>query len=81
MKIVSTFPELSLDICDTFNWFLYSVIVVGFERNFTSVDERNGSFELCVQIFTDPDLLPAHTNFTFSLALATVSGTAGTIIT
>ena len=56
------------------------MITVGFERNFTSVDEGVGSFDnLCVRIFTDPDLLPTHTNFSFSLALATVSGTAGTM--
>ena len=54
-----------------------TVITVGFEQNFTSVDERDGSFELCVRIFTDVDLLPAHTNFSFSLDLTTLPGTAG----
>ena len=53
------------------------MIVVGFERNFTSVDEGDGSFVLCVLILTEAELLPTHTNFSFFLALATVSGTAG----
>ena len=55
----------------------YVAIVVGFERIFTSVDEESGFFELCVRIFTDVDLLPVHINFSFSLDLTTVSGTAG----
>ena len=34
------------------------------------------SHELCVRIFTDATLLPIHTNFSFSLDLSTVPGTA-----
>ena len=42
---------------------------------FTSVDESIGSFELCVEIFTDPSLLPP--TFDFSLDLVTIPGIAG----
>ena len=54
---------------------LITDILVGFERNFTSINESLGSFELCVEIFTDPLLLPA--SFDFSLNLITIPGTAG----
>ena len=50
-------------------------ILVGFERIFTLVDEDVGSFELCVEIFTDFSLLP--NSFEFSLNLTTKSDTAG----
>ena len=55
----------------------FSDIEVGFERIFTRVDENIGSFELCVQIFTDTALLPTNIDFTFSLDLITVTDTAG----
>ena len=54
-----------------------SVITVGFERINTTVDENIGSFLLCVRIFTGPDLLPAHTNFSFSLNLISIPNSAG----
>ena len=53
-------------------------ILVGFDKNFTSVEEDVGSFQLCVLIFTDPAFFPSHTIVNFSLDLITVSGTAGT---
>ena len=53
----------------------FTVILVGFEETFTSVNETAGSFELCVAIFTDTSLLPA--NFQFSLNLITIPGIAG----
>ena len=55
------------------------MLIVGFEPNseFTSVNESIGSFELCIRIFTDASLLPMYTNFTFSLDLISVPGTAG----
>ena len=53
------------------------MIVVGFERTITSVDEGDGSFELCVQILTEAELLPTHLDFSFSLDLNSLSGTAG----
>ena len=56
--------------------FLIIDILVGFERNFTSINESVGSFKLCVEVFTDPLLLPA--SFDFSLNLITIPGTAGT---
>ena len=55
------------------------MILVGFERNFTSVDESVGSFELCVRILNDPSSLPTYTDFSFSLDLQTEPGTAGII--
>ena len=54
-----------------------SVISVGFEEIFTSIDEGSGSFELCVAILTDRALLPTHTVFSFSLDLLSLPGTAG----
>ena len=51
------------------------VILVGFERVFTSVDEDIGSFELCIRIFTEASLLP--TNIDFSLDLVSIPDTAG----
>ena len=57
---------------------LFTVIIVGFERNFTSVDESIGSFELCVGIFTEVRFLPAM--FEFSLDLFTATNTAGSYI-
>ena len=54
-----------------------SVIVVGFERTFTSVVESSDSFELCVIFLTDSALLPTHTVINFSLNLLSVPGTAG----
>lgn len=60
------------------NYFIInSVIVIGFERIFTAVDEGNGSFELCVRILTESGSLPSHVDFSFSLDLQSVSGTAG----
>ena len=53
------------------------VIVVGFERTFTSIVESNDSLELCVIILTDSNLLPTHTVISFSLSLLSVPGTAG----
>ena len=50
-------------------------ILVGFEKNFSRVDEDVGSFELCVMIFTDVSLLP--TSFEFFLSLSSIPGTAG----
>ena len=60
--------------------FIHAVLVVGFESIFSRVNEEVGSFELCVSIFTQAALLPMHTNFSFSLNLASVPGTAGIII-
>ena len=57
---------------------LDTAILVGFDKNFTSVEEDVGSFELCVLIFTDAAFFPSHTAVNFSLDLITVSGTAGT---
>ena len=59
--------------------FIHAVLVVGFESIFSRVNEEVGSFELCVSIFTQAALLPTHTNFSFSLNLASVPGTAGII--
>lgn len=53
---------------------MLSVILVGFEKILTTIDEDIGSFELCIRIFTDHTLLP---NFSISLDLSTVNGTAG----
>ena len=53
----------------------FTDILVGFDGNFTSVNESVGSFELCVEIFTDPSLLPS--SFDFNLDLVTIPGTAG----
>ena len=58
----------------------HAVIVVGFERIFTSVVEDDGSFELCVSILTDSALLPTHTVVNFTLDLLSVPGTAGMTI-
>lgn len=55
----------------------FVVLVVGFERVFSQIDEEIGSFELCIRIFTEVGLLPTYTNFNFSLNLVSVSGTAG----
>ena len=51
------------------------VAVVGFEREFVSVNEDAGSFQWCVHIFTSASLLPANTEF--SLNLFSVAGSAG----
>ena len=48
--------------------------------NFTAVNEGIGSFQLCVRIFTDASLLPTHTDFSFSLNLESVPGSAGSYI-
>ena len=54
----------------------HAVLIVGFEIVSSRVDEDVDSHELCVRIFTDATLLPIHTNFSFSLDLITVPGTA-----
>ena len=46
---------------------------------FTSVQEVDGSVELCVLIFTNLSFFPMHTAVNFSLDLVTVTGTAGKI--
>ena len=51
------------------------VAVVGFEREFVSVNEDADSFQWCVRIFTSASLLPANT--VFSLNLFSVAGSAG----
>ena len=56
--------------------FYHAVLVVGFKSVFSRIDEDMVSHELCVRIFTDAALLPIHTNFSFSLGLITVPGTA-----
>ena len=53
----------------------FAAILVGFERNFTTVDEDIGSFRLCVMIFTNISFLP--TSFEFFLSLGTMPDTAG----
>ena len=58
--------------------FLYADIFVGFERNYTAVNEGIGSFQLCVRIFTEASLLPIHINFSFFLSLESLPGSAGT---
>ena len=58
-------------------FFILAVLAVGFETIFSSVDEEIGSFELCLRIFTEAALLPTYTNFSFSLDLTSVPGTAG----
>ena len=72
----SGFPVI-LRLTDHFSFF-FIAILVGFVRNFTSVNEDIGSFELCVVIFTDTSLLP--TNFEFFLSLITTPGTAGSSV-
>ena len=57
--------------------FIHAVLVVGFETVSSHVDEEIGSFVLCVRIFTEAALLPMYTNFSFSLSLVSVPGTAG----
>ena len=52
-----------------------TVIIVGFEKNFTTVEEGVGSFELCVKLFTSVEFLPMM--FEFSLELVTAANTAG----
>ena len=56
---------------------MHTVILVGFETNFTSVDEGDGVSELCVRIFTEAALLPNHTEINFSLDLISMPGSAG----
>ena len=56
---------------------MHAVLVVGFESGFTRVNESIGSFELCVRIFTEVALLPTYINFSFSLNLVSMPGTAG----
>ena len=51
------------------------VIVVGFERTFSTVEEDVDSFELCVRIFTEISLLPP--TFDFLLDLVSITDTAG----
>ena len=59
------------------DYLLYhAVLIVGFESIFSRVEEDVDSHELCVRIFTHAALLPTHTNFSFSLDLITVPGTA-----
>ena len=53
----------------------YSAVHVGFEKNFTSVYEAAGQFELCVHVFTETQYLPKK--FNFSLDLVSVVDTAG----
>lgn len=50
-----------------------SVILVGFEKIFTSVREDSGTVELCVSILDEVSL----TTYNFSLDLISMSGTAG----
>ena len=56
---------------------MHAVLVVGFETVSSRVDEEIGSFELCVRIYTEVALLPTYTNFSFSLNLVSMPGTAG----
>lgn len=50
-------------------------IIVGFEKTFTSVDEEDGSVELCVLVFNESFILPPDTDF--NLILVSVPNTAG----
>ena len=53
---------------------IFTVIFVGFDEIFTSVEESVGSFELCILIFTNNSLLPE--SFDFSLNLLSLTDTA-----
>lgn len=59
---------------------IFLVILVGFERIFTSVREDSVTTELCVSIFTEAASLPTYTHLNFSLNLLSISGTAGMLI-
>ena len=59
---------------------IFAVILVGFERQFTSVREDSGSVELCVRIFTEEAFLPTYMQVNFVLDLVSISGTAGGFI-
>ena len=54
-----------------------TAILVGFERNFTSIEEGVGLFELCIRIFSDSSSFPTHAETNFSLDLTSLAGTAG----
>ncbi len=53
-------------------------MTVGFERNFTSVNESVGLFELCVRVFTEVESF--NVSFSFSLNLTSTSVTAGNVL-
>jgi hypothetical protein len=59
----------------TFLSFIYTEATVGFERNFTSVNESVRSFELCVRVFTEVENF--NVSFSFNLNLTSTSVTAG----
>ena len=58
--------------------FFRAEVTVGFERNFTSVSESVGSFELCVRIFTEVELF--NVSFSFNLNLSSTPVTAGNVL-
>ena len=58
-------------------FILDAEVTVGFERNFTSVSESVGSFELCVHVFTEVELF--NISFGFNLNLSSTPITAGNV--
>ena len=58
-------------------FILHAEVTVGFERNFTSVSESVGSFELCVLVFTEVERF--NVSFSFNLNLTSTPVTAGNV--
>ena len=52
------------------------VVIIGWERNFTSQDERQSPLELCVRVLNIDDDVAFPEGFTVSLAANTIRGTA-----
>ena len=66
-------PVVDLDITPTF--FCLTVLTIGWERNLTTVNETQGSAQLCLRILDvlDTDDL---TGFSVMLFIGTIRGTA-----
>ena len=78
MKMVSRGLIVCLFFSNMHSSFHHAEVTVGFERNFTSINESIGLFELCIRIFTEATLL--NITFDFTLDLKSVPVTAGNVI-
>ena len=72
---LQTRPLHVVDLGITPTFFCLTELTIGWEQNFTTVNENQGSVELCLSI-TDVDPREDITGFSVILFIGTIRGTA-----
>ena len=75
ISIVHTCPLHVVDLGITPTLFCLTELTIGWERNLTTVNENQGSAQLCLRIL-DVDEFDILTGFSVMLFIGTIRGTA-----